>query len=249
MSHGSVLRTEEDGLCNKHGHPDIERIFGMFWFEWDHEVARKLVFKNAITYEAGVLRKFIITGFQHLRRRTSSISTIGTAPHSSPNHSISSLDSERTISAMHSGSVNRPAPQQAYTLSSAGGITSNFRRLGHDWNVPGNSRGGSRAIDTDQFPPDTPTRQPRRSVQPYRPPHSRFATSSSTPYDQAENWRVPQDQTRTSYYAPHPTAHNVRSSSDPFGPLPSAASNNQRSRSDASRQMANIDRRYQFSKK
>lgn len=242
MSNGSVLRTEVDGLLNQHGHPEIERIFGMFFFEWHDDAAREMVFKDAISYESNVLRKFIITGFQHLRRRTASISTIGTAP-VSPDHSVSSLDSERTIPASHSGSVNPgPVLEPTSAIPTVGDITGRFHRLGHDWNVSGNPHGGSRGLVTDQFALETPTRQARPSVQPYRPPHSRASTAPKVYHEQADNWRTPRTESRPVYYAPHSTAHNVRSSSDPFGPAPPVAPTSKRSRSDATRQMPILDR-------
>ncbi|KAJ5484268.1 Nucleotide-binding alpha-beta plait [Penicillium expansum] len=255
MSHGSVLRTENDGLLNKHTHPEIERIFGRFWFEWDDGVARNKVFKDAIIYEASVLRKFIITGFQQLHRRKSSISTIGTAPGSSPTYSITSVDSQRTISVSHSASVNpSPASQESSTVSVTSNTTSSLREHGNDWNVPGIPCASSQRLDADQYLPDTPTHRPHASAPPYRPPHQRPADQTKS-RNQSVSWRMPQTQEapatgstqshaemRPMYRAPHPTAQNVRSSSDPFGPVPSIAPASHRSRSDATR-LSNIDRR------
>ncbi|CAG8890419.1 unnamed protein product [Penicillium egyptiacum] len=251
MSNGSVLRTENDGLPNKHTHPEIERIFGRFWFEWEDDVARNMVFKDAIIYEASVLRKFIITGFQQLHRRKSSVSTIGTAPGSSPTHSLASVDSQRTISQSHTGSVNpSPAPQESSTASAA---SNRLREHGNNWNVPGNSRDISQRLDADQYLLDTPTHRPRASIPPYIPPHQR--SDSAKPRKQSVTWRMPQTQEapavdstqgqaeiRPVYRAPHTTAQNVRSSSDPFGPVPSIAPSSHRSRSDAAR-LSNLDRR------
>lgn len=253
MSNGSVLRTENDGLPNKHTHPEIERTFGRFWFEWDDDVARNKVFKDAIIYEASVLRKFIITGFQQLHRRKSSVSTIGTAPGSSPTHSHTSVDSQRTISVAQSGSVDpSPASQESSTVSAASNMTRSLREHGHNRNVSGNSRGSSQQLDADQYLLDTPTHRPRPSVPPYIPPHQRSDTTKSG--KQSISWRMPQTQDAPAagstqsqadiqpvYRAPHPTAQNVRSSSDPFGPVPSIAPTGHRSRSDATR-LSNVDR-------
>lgn len=255
MSNGSVLRTENDGLINKHTHPEIERIFGRFWFEWDDDVARNKVFKDAIIYEASVLRKFIITGFQQLHRRKSSVSTIGTAPGSSPTHSIASVDSQRTISGSHNPSVNPgPTCQESSTVSASNNMASSLPGHGNTLNVPGYPRGSSQRLNTDQYLPDTPTHRPRASVPPYRPPHQRPADPTN-PRNQSVSWRVPQTQEahavgstqsqaviRPVYRAPHPTAQNVRSSSDPFGPVSSIAPPGHRSRSDVTR-LSNIDRR------
>ncbi|QQK44383.1 Nucleotide-binding, alpha-beta plait [Penicillium digitatum] len=255
MSNGSVLRTENDGLLNKHTHPEIERIFGRFWFEWDDGVARNKIFKDAIIYEASVLRKFIITGFQQLHRRKSSISTIGTAPGSSPTHSLASVDSQRTISISQSVSVNpNPASQESSTVSATSNMPSSLHEHSNDWNVPGNPHASSQRLDADQYLPDTPTHRPRASVPPYRPPHQRPADQTKS-RNQAVSWRMPQAQEvlvagstqshteiRPVYRAPHSTAQNVRSSSDPFGPVPSIAPTSHRSRSDATR-LSNIDQR------
>jgi hypothetical protein len=240
MSKGSVLRTENDGLVNEHHDPRINRIFGRFWFDWHEDAARRMVFKDAITYEAGVLRKFIITGFQHVRGRKSSISTIGTAPDSSPNSSDIALDSERTTSVTQSSSVDpSPASQQTLSFVTIDDLTSSFRRSGHDSDLPSTTRGGrSHGNITNQLP-DTPTRPPRVSVGPYRPPHTRTASGTGTACDQGNTWRMPHSQQhpRPGYYAPHPTAHNLRSSSDSFAPLPPVTQPSQRSRSDATRNM------------
>ncbi|CAI7650154.1 unnamed protein product [Penicillium glandicola] len=252
MSNGSVLRTENEGLPNKHTHPEIERIFGRFWFEWEDDVARNTVFKDAAIYEASVLRKFIITGYQHLHKRKSSISTIGTAPGSSPTHSLTSLDSERTISASHGDSVNPGrTSQEALTTPAARDMTRRLNELGLNLNAIGNPRDISQRLEADQYLPDTPTRQAPSSVRPYIPPHHRDA---HIPRNQSVSWRMPQPQEahvggstqsqaqiRPVYRAPHPTAQNVRSSSDPFNPVPSAAPTSHRSRSDATR-LSNIDR-------
>ncbi|OQE42224.1 hypothetical protein PENCOP_c004G05083 [Penicillium coprophilum] len=248
MSHGVVLRTDIDGLINKHTHPEIERIFGRFWFEWHDDVARDTLYKDAINYEAGVLRKFIITGFQHLHKRNSSISTIGTAP-ASPTHSLTSNDSERTISASRTGSMNPSiATQEASTFSAPGDMARSVED-GNNWNVPVNTRGNSQPHVSNQYLPDTPTRRVPPSVRPYRPPHQRNVSGST------HNWRMPQiqetpvagpsqsqDRTRPAYRAPHATAHNVRSSSDPFAPAPSAGPTSHRSRSDAAR-LSNFNHR------
>lgn len=254
MSHGSVLRTENDGLVNKHTHPEIERIFGRFWFEWDDDVARKKVFKDAIIYEAGVLRKFIITGFQQLRRRKSSVSTIGTAPGSSPTQSVASVDSQRTISASHNPSVNPgPAYQESSTVSASSNMASSLPKHGNTLNVPGNPRGSFQRLNADQYLPETSTHQLHASAAPYRPPHQRPADPTK-PRNQSVSWRMPQTQEAHAggstqsqdviqpvYRAPHATAQNVRSSSDPFGPVPPIAPPGHRSRSDATR-LSNIDR-------
>ncbi|KAF4766814.1 hypothetical protein HAV15_010553 [Penicillium sp. str.  len=254
MSHGSVLRTENDGLINKDVHPDIELIFGRFWFEWDDDVARKKVFKDAIIYEASVLRKFIITGFQQLHRRQSSVSTIGTAPHSSPTQSVASVDSQRTISGSHNPSVNPgPTYQESSTVSASTNMPGRLPEHGNTLNVPGNPRGSFQRLNADQYLPDTPTHQPQPSAVPYRPPHQRPADPSK-PRNQSVSWRLPQTQEahvagstqsqdviRPVYRAPHPTAQNVRSSSDPFGPVPSIAPPGHRSRSDATR-LSNVNR-------
>ncbi|KAJ5365636.1 Nucleotide-binding alpha-beta plait [Penicillium concentricum] len=249
MSHGVVLRTENDGLINKHTHPEIERIFGRFWFEWDDEAARNTIYKDAANYEASVLRKFIITGFQHLHKRNSSISTIGTAPpDSSPTHSTTSVDSERTISASRSRSMNpSAASQQGSSFSTARNMPGSVDD-GNNWNAPGHTRGISQRLDADQYLPDTPTRRAPPSVRPYRPPHHREVSEA------ARDWRMPRAQqapaaassenqapVRPIYRAPHLTAHNVRSSSDPFAPGPSVAPSSHRSRSDAAR-LSTVDR-------
>ncbi|KAF7518781.1 hypothetical protein PCG10_010558 [Penicillium crustosum] len=253
MSHGSVLRTENDGLINKHTHPEIERIFGRFWFEWDEDVARKKVFKDAIIYEASVLRKFIITGFQQLHRRQSSVSTIGTAPGSSPTQSVASIDSQRTISGSHNPSMNTvPTYQESSTVSASSNMASSLPEHGNTLNVPGNPRGSFQRLNADQYLPDTATHRPQASAAPYRPPHQRSADPTK-PRNQSVSWRLPQSQEahvadsnqsqdviRPVYRAPHPTAQNVRSSSDPFGPVPSIAPAGHRSRSDAAR-LSNID--------
>ncbi|KAJ5952900.1 Nucleotide-binding alpha-beta plait [Penicillium vulpinum] len=239
MSNGSVLRTESDGLINKHTHPEIEQIFGKFWFEWDDNVARNKVFRDAINYEATVLRKFIITGFQQLHKRKSSISTIGTAPGSSPTHSVTSVDSERTISASRGASVD---PSRASRETSIG-------QAGNNRNVPGTSRVSSQRID--EYPPDTPTPRPRASAAPYRPPHQRDPSVATKPRN--FSWRLSQSEEvpvagsthgqspiRPIYHAPHQTAQNVRSSSDPFGPVPPVPRTGHRSRSDATR-LSNVD--------
>ncbi|KAJ9491009.1 hypothetical protein VN97_g2225 [Penicillium thymicola] len=256
MSHGSVLRTENDGLPNKHTHPELERIFGRFWFEWDDDVARKMVFKDAIIYDASVLRKFIITGFQQLHRRKSSVSTIGTAPGSSPTQSIASVDSQRTISVSHNPSVNPgPTYEESSIVSASSNMPSSFPEHGNTSNVPGNPHGSSQRLDADQvLSGTTPTHRPHASIPPYRPPHQRPA-DSTTLRNQSVNWRMPQTQeahaagstqsqavVQSVYRAPHPTAQNVRSSSDPFDPVPSTAAPGHRSRSDATR-LSNIDRR------
>ncbi|KAJ5932042.1 hypothetical protein N7516_006531 [Penicillium verrucosum] len=256
MSHGSVLRTENDGLPNKHTLPELERIFGRVWFEWDNDVARKKVFKDAIIYDASVLRKFIITGFQQLHRRQSSVSTIGTAPDSSPTQSIASVDSQRTISVSHNPSVNPgPAYEESSIVPASSNMPSSFPEYGNTSNVPGNPHGSSQRLDADRVLSDTtPTHRSHASIPPYRPPHQRPA-DSTTPRNQSFNWRMPQTQeahaagstqsqavVQSVYRAPHPTAHNVRSSSDPFGPVPSTAASSHRSRSDATR-LSNIDRR------
>ena len=253
MSNGSVLRTENDGLLNQHTHPEIERIFGRFWFEWDDGVARNKIFKDAIIYEASVLRKFIITGFQQLHRRKSSISTIGTAPGSSPTHSLTSVDSQRTISVSHSGSVNSGhASQDSSTVSATRNMPSSLHEYANNWNVPGNFRGSSQQLGVDQYLPDTPTHRPRASAPAYVPPHQRPDSTKSR--KQSVSWRMPQlheatavgstqsqGEIRPMYRAPHATAQNVRSSSDPFGPVPPLGPSSHRSRSDATR-LSNIDR-------
>ncbi|KAJ5824842.1 Nucleotide-binding alpha-beta plait [Penicillium robsamsonii] len=240
MSHGVVLRTENDGLINKHTHPEIERIFGRFWFEWHDDAARATIYKDAINYEASVLRKFIITGYQHLHKRNTSISTIGTAPASSPTHSTTSFDSERTISASRTASMNPgTASREGSTISTARDMTGSVER-GDNWNIPGSTRASSQRLDADQYLSDTPTRRAPPSVRPYRPPHQRDVSQS------AHNWRMPraedapaassnenQGPVRPGYRAPHATAQNVRSSSDPFAPGPPVAPSNHRSRSDA----------------
>ncbi|KAJ5194421.1 Nucleotide-binding alpha-beta plait [Penicillium cf. griseofulvum] len=249
MSKGAVLRTENEGLINKHTHPAIERIFGRFWFEWHDDAARVTTFKDAVNYEATVLRKFIITGFQHLHKRNSSVSTIGTAPGSSPTHSHTSADSERTVSASRTGSAN---PAESSALSASSVMTSSIPEHGSNWSVPGNTRGSSQRLDADQYLSGTSSRQAPPSVRPYRPPHQRDV--SETTRKQSANWRMPrteeapaagssksQDRTRPVYRAPHATAQNVRSSSDPFAPVPSTAATSHRSRSDAAR-LSNIDR-------
>jgi hypothetical protein len=255
MSNGAVLRTENDGLINKHTHPEIERIFGRFWFEWDDDVARNKVFKDAIIYEAGVLRKFIITGFQQLHRRQSSVSTIGTAPGSSPTHSIASVDSQRTISVSHNPSVNPgPTYQESSTVSAPNNMASSLPEHGNTLNVLGNPRGSSQRLNADQYLLDTPTHRPLASAPLYRPPHQRPADPTK-PCNQSVSWRMPQTQEahaagptqsqaaiRPVYRAPHPAAQNVRSSSDPFGPVPSIAPPGHRSRSDVTR-LSNIDLR------
>ncbi|CDM27316.1 hypothetical protein DTO013E5_4468 [Penicillium roqueforti] len=253
MSNGSVLRTENDGLLNQHTHPEVERIFGRFWFEWDDDVARSKIFKDAIIYEASVLRKFIITGFQQLHRRNSSISTIGTAPGSSPTHSLASVDSQRTISVSHSGSVNSGrASRGSSTVSSTRNMSSSLLELTNNWNISGNSRESSQRLDSAQYLPDTPTHRPRASAPAYVPPHQRPDSAKSR--KQSVSWRMPQLQEATAggsaqsqgdirpiYRAPHATAQNVRSSSDPFGPVPSLGPSSHRSRSDATH-LSNIDR-------
>ncbi|KAJ5787785.1 Nucleotide-binding alpha-beta plait [Penicillium paradoxum] len=236
MSKGSVLRTEMNGLPNKHTHPQIERIFGAAWFEWTDSVAYEMKWDAAISYEKNVLRQFIITGFQNLRRRQSSISTIGTAP-DSPDGSVRSLDSERTISAINSDSVNpSPAPDHISTLPAAGYLTGGAHPVGHGRNVSVDVHRDFFGMVTHQYPMSgLPTFQHRPSVPPYRPPHSRVSV------EQVDNWRMPHEG-RSAYHAPHSTSHNVRSSSDPFGPGPSVFPASQRSRSDATRQMTSRDR-------
>ncbi|KUM66463.1 hypothetical protein ACN42_g572 [Penicillium freii] len=248
VAHGAVLRTENDGLLNK----DIEvvavanRMFGTTWFEWAEAVTRTTVFKDAIIYEASVLRKFIITGFQQLHRRTSSVSTIGTAPGSSPTQSVASVDSQRTISVSHNRSVNPgPSYQEASIVSASTSMASSVPENVNTLNVPGNRRGSFQQPNTDQSHP------PRPSVLPYRPPHQRPADPTK-PRNQSVSWRMPEEAhvagstqsqavTQPVYRAPHPAAQNVRSSSDPFGPVPSNAPGNHRSRSDATR-LSHIDR-------
>ncbi|CAG7960199.1 unnamed protein product [Penicillium nalgiovense] len=253
MSRGSVLRTENDGLPNKHTHPEILRIFGRFWFEWDDDVTRKKVFKDAIIYEASVFRKFLITGFQQIHGRKSSVSTIGTAPGSSPTHSVASVDSQRTISQSHTGSVNpSPAPQGTSAVPTASNIASGPRERGTNRNVPGNPCRLSQQLDADQYLLDTPTHGPRTSIPPYVPPHQR--SDSAKARKPSVTWRMPQTQEAPAvgsaqgqadfqpmYRAPHATAQNIRSSSDPFGPLHPVAPSSHRSRSDAAR-LSNIDR-------
>ncbi|KXG54358.1 Nucleotide-binding, alpha-beta plait [Penicillium griseofulvum] len=245
MSKGAVLRTENEGLTNKHTNPELERIFGQFWFEWNDDAARITIFKDAVTYEATVLRKFIITGFQHLHKRNSSGSTIGTAP-DSPAHSQTSADSQRTVSASRTGSVNPSHASRGSSVVSASNMMTS--------RIPerGNTRGSSQRLDADQYLSGTSYRQAAPSVPPYRPPHQRDV--SETTRKQSANWRMPrteeapaagssksQDRTRPVYRAPHATAQNVRSSSDPFAPVPSTAATSHRSRSDAAR-LSNIDR-------
>ncbi|KAJ5427394.1 hypothetical protein N7465_002464 [Penicillium sp. CMV-2018d] len=248
VSHGAVLRTENDGLLNK----DIQvvavadQMFGTSWFEWSDEAARKKVFKDAIIYEASVLRKFIITGFQQLHRRTSSVSTIGTAPDSSPTQSVASVDSQRTISVSHNRSVNPgPSYQEASTVSASASMVTRDVQGVNILRDAASPRGSYQQPDTDQ------SHLPRPSVLPYRPPHQRPADPTK-PRNQSVSWRMPQEAhvagstqsqavTQPVYRAPHPAAQNVRSSSDPFGPVPSNAPPSHRSRSDATR-LSHIDR-------
>ncbi|KAJ5143524.1 Nucleotide-binding alpha-beta plait [Penicillium bovifimosum] len=241
MNRGSVLRTEAEGLVNEHHDPRLERIFGRFWFDWQGDAARQMVFKDAIIYEAAVLRKFIITGFQHLRRRTSSASTIGTAPYSSPNPSeVSAPDSERTISVTQNISVDpSPAFQQTSNLATIDEFTSRFYIPGQDTNVPsGTTRVGSQGDITNELPV-TPTRSPPVAAERYRAPHARTVSVTRTARDHGMqgNWRMPhsQEQPRPGYYVPHSTTdYKLRSSSDPFAPapLPPRTWPSKRSRSD-----------------
>ncbi|KAJ5542637.1 Nucleotide-binding alpha-beta plait [Penicillium sp. DV-2018c] len=239
MSRGSVSRTEVDGLVNEHHDPRIEQIFGRFWFDWHADAARRMVFKDAIIYEAAILRKFIITGFQNSRRRTFSVSTIGTAPGSSPDASEIALDSERTIPVTHSSPVDPSlASQQTLGPTTIDHFTNSFRRIDHELNVQSTTRGGSNGDDTNHSPV-TPTRPSSVTTARYRPPHARTASTIGTARGKENNWRVPhsQQQPRPDYYVPHQTIHKLRSSSDPFAPLPPVKKPSQRSRSDATGDM------------
>ncbi|KAJ6027862.1 hypothetical protein N7499_001320 [Penicillium canescens] len=132
VSKGSVSSTEVAGLHNRHTHPKTRRLFGRYFFQWEDEPCKNILFKDAIDYEMCILRQFIITGFRdyHEIPRHDSDYSIG-APPDSPTASERSIDSQRTISALpptalaHPASANRelipiPAPARSRRQLSLG---------------------------------------------------------------------------------------------------------------------------------
>lgn len=110
MSKGSVSSTEVAGLHNRHTHPEVRRLFGRYFFQWEDEPCRSILFKDAIEYEMCILRQFIITGFRdyHGIPRHDSDYSIA-APPDSPTTSERSIDSQRTISAIPRAAPAHPA--------------------------------------------------------------------------------------------------------------------------------------------
>jgi hypothetical protein len=259
MSHGCVSIPKEDGLMNQHGHPGLLRLYGQYFFEWSKEKSEELVFKDAIIYEARIFRQFIITGFQRNRGRQLSISTIGTAPSSSPIQD-DRADSERTIVAVTRPVFRLPrpvspetgiqiSPQTSELVPRASGST-DFAR---NWTFPYGSPGMSGQTIANSSVPESPTPRPAAErIQPYRPPHARNAAGlSDARLQRGRGSRQSRQFAGSSmsrmppptYYAPHATAHNIRSSSDPdpFDANRPMAPASQRSISDFHRPISNID--------
>jgi len=234
---------------NQHGHPGLLRLYGQYFFEWNKEMAKDLVFKDAIVYEARIFRQFVITGFQRMRGRQLSVSTIGTAPDSSPIQD-DPTDSERTVvTFIKPAKPNPPSPETTIQVDSRGPGSSDFSR---NWTFPTGSPGASGETDANSTVPESPTPRPAAErIMPYRPPHARNSASASNSRGQRGRLGRQNRQSAGSslsrnppptYYAPHATAHNVRSSSDPdpFGMGRSVAPASQRSSSDAYRTIPNI---------
>lgn len=250
MSHGCASIPNADGLMNQHGHPDILRVYGMNFFEWNEEVAKRMIFTDANIYEARLFREFLITGFQRMRGRQTSTSTIGTAPSTPPSPDDDDASSERTVvNVFHPARGNRVLP---VTPTREDTRATSYPDFARNWTFPmGPSVRFEHTDSTDTVVPETPTRLPATErIQPYRPPHARNATSGGNARNQRGYQRRRDELSSGSamnmppptYYAPHATAQSVRSSSDPdpFGGARPMALISHRSNSDAHRANSHV---------
>lgn len=113
MSKGSIDRasTELDGYHNRHVHPKVRRLFGINWFQWNEDAAKKVLFKDSIDYEKCIHRQFIIAAYREIHQipRSGNKSSTSTG-HGSPTTTERSSDSQRTISALPRAASAVPAP-------------------------------------------------------------------------------------------------------------------------------------------
>lgn len=249
MANGCVSMQEKDGLLNKHHHPGLLRIYGRNFFEWSDEEANTRVFRDAIIHEARLYRQFLITGFQHMHGRQSSISTIGTAPRSPPSTDDQSVDSECTVIAPVSKKDRSVSPTRRKSAKLGTHSPRDPQDFVRSWIFPPGLPVSGNA-DPNSHMPDTPApRSSSEQVLPYRPPHVRHGAAANNSRQQLGSLLRQIRQSNASnishgsaptYHAPHSTAQNVRSSSYSYNQTPGMGHPNPRSRSDACNEISNI---------
>ncbi|KAJ5298196.1 uncharacterized protein N7443_006316 [Penicillium atrosanguineum] len=83
MSRGRASQTEKQGLENRHTNSNWIRPYGPQLFAWGEKAAKSKTFAEAVAYELGIFRSIIIAGHGNDGSH-SRVSSIGTAPPSSP---------------------------------------------------------------------------------------------------------------------------------------------------------------------
>ncbi|KAJ5670676.1 uncharacterized protein N7477_006039 [Penicillium maclennaniae] len=110
MSRGRASQTEKQGLENRHTNPNWIRPYGQQLFVWGEEAAKRKTFAEAIAYELGVFRSIIIAGHRN-NGHHSRVSSIGTAPPSSPTCPV------RSSSVVPHTASNTPRPGNTGALN------------------------------------------------------------------------------------------------------------------------------------
>ncbi|KAJ5825254.1 hypothetical protein N7474_002392 [Penicillium riverlandense] len=116
MANGRVPDTSTHGLEQRHHHPQLMKIYGKVWFQWNEVVARKKRFIDAIAYERRVMREMVVTGYLYVSGNLTTVSSIGTAPKSTTSPA-KSVDSQKTVCG--SGGVSLPLAQRTSTRTSS----------------------------------------------------------------------------------------------------------------------------------
>lgn len=244
------------------------RLFGPNLFEWSEKASPTVLFRDSVNHESRMFRHFMITGWQSINQRNSSLSSIGGPPQSQEGDSESvdneSVISDRTVIT----AINRnrtPAPPSAPPAYRRTGPAYRRARVAHardesqsfsrNWTFP-----GAPAEQTTRAPPipieqETPTRRSRAPrVRPYRPPQLRNSASERNPFlegggtgDRGHRMSLSLESLGPppTYRMPHTTAHNVRSQSYSYpvdqGPVLPPNPQHSRSHSDVFHEFSQID--------
>lgn len=153
MANGHVPDTTTHGLEQRHHNPQLMKIYGKVWFQWNEVVAKEKRFVDAIAYERRVMREIVVTGYLYLSGNLTTVaSSIGTAPKSttSPTNSV---DSQKTVCG--SGGVSLPLAQPTSTRTSSGSASTSATLYSSSQDSFGhNSSGFSNRFQDNNKKPD-----------------------------------------------------------------------------------------------